>query len=60
MSEAPTFEAAFLTIKPLQFSPGPNFWTAESGGEISWGISAPTVRQLVAMLREWFAEGELP
>lgn len=48
--------AAFLTIRPLGTGGWgqTNFWTASVPG---WGVSAPTVRELVQMLRDWF-EGE--
>lgn len=54
------FDAAFLTIRPLptsdgQWNAGPNFWTATVPG---WGISAPTVRELIQLLRAWFDDGE--
>lgn len=53
------FAAAFLTIRPLQAgtSGQRNYWHADVPG---WGISAPTVRELVQMLRDWFWEPNPP
>ena len=46
------FDAAFLTIRPLRgwTSGKQNYWTADVEG---WAISAPTVRELVRLLRAW-------
>lgn len=52
---ASNLDEAVLTIRPLKWSEGPNFWIADVEG---WGISAPTVRELLKLLRAWFDEDE--
>jgi hypothetical protein len=46
---------AFLTIRPLIGGTvgQKNYWIVSVSG---WRVSAPTVRELVQMLRDWFAE----
>lgn len=42
------YDAAFLTLRPIQFSTGPNFWSVDIGGG---SLNAPTIGELLALLR---------